>query len=240
MAKLNRFNYKLFARDASSSQLAVIGSLRAGTPTFSTDYEALQALPNYTDGWFGIAMGENSPAIEDMNALQHVESGAIYYLYQMGIPEWHTLTEYPLNAIVNSAGTLYKSLQNLNVGHALSETAWWAVWSQPLNVVNFGPGTGDYSILPGQSYVRVNAVGGSGGVVLAILPVLANVPLGYKVTVKNVSASSAPGTYLVNLSTGNSGTETIEGVLGPVQLESFPAKEAITLVKVSATNWDVI
>lgn len=240
MAKTARFNYKVFAAQASLDQMGVVGSLRAGAPAYSLDPEDIQSLINYEQGWFAVSMGDNSPCMEDQNGIQHVNSKAVFYLYEMGIPEWNAETEYQLNSFVNLDGVLFISLQNVNIGHAVAEGAWWARWSQPRNVVNYGPGTGDWSVAKGVNTARVNCTGAPGGVATTILPPMGDLPIGYRVTVKNISTSAVADALVIKLITGNSGTETIDGVLGDVFLDCFPSKEFITLEKGSALNWDIV
>lgn len=48
-------------------------------------------------------------------------------------------TTYPINKIVYVSGVLYKSLQNSNTGHSVSDGAWWlTVGAGELNGINVG------------------------------------------------------------------------------------------------------
>lgn len=127
MAKLPRVLQKIFGSSAGPNQIAKFGSLQAGTPVYTTDPLLIQGLSNYLGGWFSGVIGNNSPAIEDMNALFYLFSYQLAYIMQQGVPEWDATTTYYIGGIVNDGtGTLYRSLQNTNLNHATSDGAWWA------------------------------------------------------------------------------------------------------------------
>lgn len=104
MAKLNRVTQKVFGSNAGFHQVAQFGSLFAGTPTFTTDLSTIQALSNYLVGWYEAAIGGNSPAIQDMNALFYLITSQMAYQFQEGIPEWDASTTYYKGSMVNVPG----------------------------------------------------------------------------------------------------------------------------------------
>lgn len=136
MAKIIRKNQKIFGLNATTGQMKQFGSLAAGTPINATDVEIIQALSQFTDGWYAAVMGGNSPAIQDRNALDHVLSYQLAYLMQAGVAEWDDATTYYIGSLVNDAGTLYFSLQDNNLNHGVSDDAWWT----PLISVEEGNG----------------------------------------------------------------------------------------------------
>lgn len=129
MAKIPRATQLIFGSSAAINQIAEFGSLAAGTPTLYSGSTAtvanIQALSNFLTGWFGAILGSNSPAIEDMNALFYLVTAQLAYGFQAGIPEWDAGTTYYIGSMVNSAGTIYMSLQNTNINNAVTNGAYW-------------------------------------------------------------------------------------------------------------------
>lgn len=117
MAKILRKNMKIFGSNAGPQQLGVFGSLAAGLPAFSTDPETIQSLSNYETGWYGAILGNNSPAIQDMNALQYLFAYQIAYLLQAGIAEWDDATEYFIGNKVTIGLDTYISLTDNNLNN---------------------------------------------------------------------------------------------------------------------------
>lgn len=131
MAKLARVKGKVFAGSAQLSDIGQFGSALAGTPTNTQDVATIQALSAYDEGWnSAVITSRNYPPIEEVNGVLKTISYQACYMLQEGIPEYDSGTEYSNTSIVKSVnGTrldFYISLQNNNVGHALSDTSYWA------------------------------------------------------------------------------------------------------------------
>jgi len=84
-------------------------------------------VPNDTkkqDGW-----GVEKPAYEYMNWLQNRQDTGIAYLFQLGIPEWDSATEYQYASsyatYVQYNGIVYKALQTGTNKNPASETSYW-------------------------------------------------------------------------------------------------------------------
>lgn len=101
MTKITRQTQKIFGSNAGFDQIAQFGSLAAAAPIFTTNVATIQALSNYLTGWFGGVIGQNSPAIEDMNALCYLYAYQLAYLMQAGISEWDSGTTYYTGSLVN-------------------------------------------------------------------------------------------------------------------------------------------
>lgn len=102
MTKITRQTQKIFGSNAGFDQIAQFGSLQAGTPTFTTSIPTIQALSEYLTGWYGAVIGQNSPAIEDMNALCYLYAYQLAYLFQAGVAEWDAGTTYYAGSLVNN------------------------------------------------------------------------------------------------------------------------------------------
>ena len=130
MAKLARVKGKVFAGSAPLNEIGQFGSALAGTPTNTQDVATIQALSAYDEGWnSAVITSRNYPPIEEVNGVLKTISYQTCYMLQEGIPEYDIGTEYSNTSIVKSVnGTrldFYISLQNNNVGHALSDTDYW-------------------------------------------------------------------------------------------------------------------
>ena len=129
MAKIIRKQQKQFGGSASANQIAKFGSLAAAAPERydgAADPDDIQALSQFLDGWFNSVLGSNSPAIEDRNALDYLFAYQLGYLFQQGIPEWETNTEYHIGSLAqDGAGLVYKSITNTNSGNALTDNTKW-------------------------------------------------------------------------------------------------------------------
>lgn len=82
----------------------------------------------WAGGWLGAVLGASKfPAIEDMNAVDNVFSTQIAYILERGIPEYDAGTTYNTGDIARDVGltTLYKSVGDANIGHALNNATYW-------------------------------------------------------------------------------------------------------------------
>lgn len=127
---------KIFGSSAGFQQLSQIGSLAAGSPVYSTDPDVLQALANYIDGWFDVVIGNNSPAIEDMNSLCYLYAYQLAYILQAGIAEWNAGTTYYTGSFVNSGGQLFVSLVDNNLNNAVTDNTKWVSYGVNVSVIN--------------------------------------------------------------------------------------------------------
>lgn len=130
---LTRVTGKVFASDAQAvvGGIGQFGSAKTGTPNPTTDIATIQALQAYLDGWgSAIISSRNYPPIEEVNGVLKTISYQACYLLQEGIPEYDINTEYSNTSIVKSISgnelSFYISLQNNNVGNALTDTTYWS------------------------------------------------------------------------------------------------------------------
>lgn len=130
MAKIARVTQQVFAGTPGFEQVAEFGSLAAGTPVFTNNVATIQSLNAWAVGWFNAVIGNNSPAIEDMNGFCLVVTQQLAYGFQAGVPEWDAGTTYYAGSLVQSAGILYVSLTNTNLNNAVTSTTNWATPTQ--------------------------------------------------------------------------------------------------------------
>lgn len=129
MSKISRITQLIFGSTAGANQMGVFGSLAAGSPTFATNVgtgsNGVQNLGNYLSGWFAAILGENSPAIQDMNSLFWLVTYQLAYLMQEGVAEWDSATTYYTGSLVSSAGSLYISKSDANLNNAVTNGLFW-------------------------------------------------------------------------------------------------------------------
>ena len=169
MAKLQRKTQKVFCGNAEDAeQMAVFGSMKSGTPDYSSDVEELQSV-DYTKGWSKAILSDKAPYLEEMNGVQYGLSYQSAYILQEGIPEYDAGTNYSDTSIVKSVDNdnnivLYHSLVEDNIGNALSdEDSWQRLYittvgyiGQPQITFNFGENVlpNDCIWLEGQALSR--------------------------------------------------------------------------------------
>ncbi len=142
MSKITRAPQKIFGSSAVAGQIKQIGSLAAGSPLTTTDPTTIQALTNYLTGWFGVVLGSNSPAIEDMNALCYLFAYQLAYGFQAGIAEWEAATTYYTGSFAqNGNGVPYVSAIDTNLNQAVTDRTKWLPANPAYDVV-VGAGVG--------------------------------------------------------------------------------------------------
>lgn len=156
MAKITRVLQKIFGSTANAGEIGKFGSLAAGSPTTTTDPAVIQSLSNYLDGWYAATVGQNSPAIQDVNALDFLWSRQLAYLFQAGISEWETGTTYYTGSLALSptTGLLYQSKTDNNQGNALTNTTNWRIFQNVDVVVKWSTSVSSVASGGGNSTVK--------------------------------------------------------------------------------------
>lgn len=129
MARISRKNQKVFAGQAAADQIAVFGSMKTGTPVYSSDLDSLQSA-EYEEGWADAILADKAPYLEEMNGVQYGLSSQIAYILQQGLAvEYDAATTYYKGSVVAVISgtdiTFYKSITDNNTGNPVSDTANW-------------------------------------------------------------------------------------------------------------------
>lgn len=128
MTPLTRQTQKVFAGNANGDMLAVFGTMKTGTPQYSSNIETLQST-TYSQGWSDAILDDKAPYLEEMNGVQYGFSYQLAYILQEGAFEYDSETEYSNTSIVksveNGVFAIYLSLQNGNIGNPLTNTSYW-------------------------------------------------------------------------------------------------------------------
>lgn len=224
MSKIARITQKIFGSTAGLNRRAEIGSLAAGSPTFTTDPTVMQSLPNFLQGMDGIVIGNNSPAIQDLTSLFYVLTYQLAYLLQSGAAEWDAGTTYFQGSIVNgNSGVLFFSRTDNNLNNALTDPANWQIVGQIADQISAAR-----TITAFDDLIRYDT---NGGPITQALPSCASIPIGKKLIFKNIGSSG-------NLLTLTS-TDTIDGLANIALQGSSTVREAVTLSN-SGLVWFII
>lgn len=141
MAKIVRVQQKQFGLTGPSGDFGIFGSKANPPQQFSADPLAIQSLPAFQIGWGASIIGNYEPPMEDMNSLFLLAFRQICYLFQEGIPEWETNTNYFTGSIVKLNSVIYNSLVDNNQGVNPS-TDNGNNWQQGFGGINGGVPTG--------------------------------------------------------------------------------------------------
>lgn len=202
MAKIDRRTQKIFGSAAAAGEIGVIGSFAAGSPSYSTDPQNIQALSQYLGGWYDVVVGQNSPAIQDMNALDYLITRQLAYLFQAGISEWDGSTVYYTGSwAADSSGNLYVSLTDNNTGNLLANNNYWRPYGGATSF--YGSSSSPYQ-LSAKDNGSIFVINTSAAFTIR-LPIASN---GFKFTVKDGSGLSATN----NITVQRNGSESIEGL----------------------------
>lgn len=224
MSKITRFTQKIFGSTAGIGQIGILGSLAQGSPAYTVDPATAQSLSNFNDGWYSAVVGENSPAIQDVNSLDFVITSQLAYMLQAGIPEWDSGTTYYIGSIAQDGlGNLYVSLQDNNTGNALSSSSFWGNSSGATRTV-----TANTTVLISDGYIRSNSTSGN---LVMTLPAVASTALGKTIRIKDVGTGSHSTSVVGHSSELIDGNNTYSSALNQY--------DSVTLFN-TGTGWDVI
>lgn len=162
MAKLTRVLQKIFGSTAGVNGITEYGSTAGGATNYTTDPLVMQSA-RFLTGILGGVLGgtKRLPVAEDHNAINFVVTRQLAYLFQEGIPEYDSTTEYFQKSIVKKTGTyeLYGSLVNSNTGNALPAAVSDANWTYLGVLTNLAAAitqlTGEATAGPGSGSVPI-------------------------------------------------------------------------------------
>jgi len=111
MGILTRVKQKIFGDTGDPSQFGKIGSEAAGSPATTKDLALIQSLSQYLSGLYAITGNAlELPRIEDINALYFLITTQLAYMFQAGVAEYDSTTDYFANiSFVTEGGVIYVS-----------------------------------------------------------------------------------------------------------------------------------
>lgn len=126
---LSRKYQKIFGKNAVSTDLSIVGSKMAGNIQYDTDIETLQSLSNWETGMRAIVSNSDAPYLQDHNSLFYVITTQLAYLFQAGIAEWNSQTEYVDNrSLVLKSGKIYLAIGNSTNVEPEVTIGWESSW----------------------------------------------------------------------------------------------------------------
>ena len=128
MAKITRKTQKIFADSAAASQITVFGSIKENSPNppdYSKDPDLIQSN-EFMQGWTGATQDDYAPYRQDMNAIQYLVTRQLAYLFQAGIPEYDSSTQYYANcSFCQINGVVYLCIQDALNKLPTTEPTYW-------------------------------------------------------------------------------------------------------------------
>ena len=129
MALLNRVFQKIFGKSADSNDMGVVGSKANNSPQTSKDIATIQSLSNWESGMRNIVSTSNAPYLQDHNSLFYVITYQLAYLFQAGIAEWNSSTEYfSGRSVVLRSGKVYIATANSTGVEPEVTSGWESSW----------------------------------------------------------------------------------------------------------------
>lgn len=221
MAKITRKFQRIFTGDVpANNNVAQFGSLKAGTPNYSSDPDVIQNLSAWGAGWSAATVNNSAPALQDMNSLFYVLSRQLAYLMQTGISEYNATTVYYVGSLAyDGTGNVYKCLADDTTNISFSDTTKWILWkSDKVNSVS-----AVYSAAYDDHIIRAT---GSSAFTITI-PQAVSINVGRKYTIKSVS------TALITVSA--SGGSLIDGSAS-ISLSQYSSVDLVS----NGTGWDIV
>lgn len=118
MSILTRAKQIIFGDSGGTGEFGQIGSKAAGAPATTKDLTVMQSLTEYLQGLNAIVSDQGTsvlPYLEDMNSLFFLTTSQLAYLFQSGVPEWDTDTDYyEFVSIVQDEGLLWLSISGVD------------------------------------------------------------------------------------------------------------------------------
>lgn len=125
MALLDRVFQKIFGKSADSNDMGIVGSKANNNPQTSKDIAEIQSLSNWESGMRNIVSTSNAPYLQDHNSLFYVITSQLAYLFQAGIAEWESQTEYfSGKSVVLRSGKVYIAIAD-SIGFEPEVTSGW-------------------------------------------------------------------------------------------------------------------
>lgn len=126
MPKITKKSQRVFCADVPANNVvSQFGSLKAGSPNYSSDPAVIQNLPAWGSGWSGAVVANSAPALQDLNSLFYVITRQLGYLVQTGVAEWDASTVYYIGSLAQSGnGILMVSIADDHSAPLTDVTKW--------------------------------------------------------------------------------------------------------------------
>lgn len=149
MAKIERKTQKIFANNTSANQITAFGTAKNTSPEFTTDVAEIQT-DIYLQGWSPSLVSDLAPFMQDSNALWYMATKQLSYLFQEGIAEWDSETEYHKGSLVKITDgiycNIYKSIVDNNIAHLTNDATYWSLYIADSNMAHYPIGDLRFSL----------------------------------------------------------------------------------------------
>ncbi|MBO7692690.1 MAG: hypothetical protein J6T10_08700 [Methanobrevibacter sp.] len=127
MAKYNRPNGRVFG--SSATNIGKFGSGQDNNPQYASNpNDATGDGTHWEDGWNGAVVSQapyTAPYVEDMNAVNYVNSYNSAYLLQRGIAEYSATEEYQKDSLCTYNSEIWMCKLDNTVGQTPAEGTYW-------------------------------------------------------------------------------------------------------------------
>lgn len=125
---LDRKYQKIFGGSLTpTGNISVYGTKKEGNVSYSDNLDLIQSN-NWLLGMIGGTSQDKAPYLQDLNGIFYTITKQLAYIFQAGIPEWESQTEYFANkSFVSYGGNIYIALQDNTNKQPNTELAYWQV-----------------------------------------------------------------------------------------------------------------
>lgn len=134
---LDRKYQKIFGGSLTpTGNISVYGTKKEGNVSYSDNLDLIQSN-NWLLGMIGGTSSDKAPYLQDLNGIFYTITKQLAYIFQAGIPEWESQTEYFANkSFVSYGGNIYIALQDNTNKQPNTELAYWQVVNKDIFLNN--------------------------------------------------------------------------------------------------------
>ena len=123
---LDRKYQKIFGGSLTpTGNISVYGTKKEGNVSYSDNLDVIQSN-NWLLGMIGGTSQDKAPYLQDLNGIFYTITKQLAYIFQAGIPEWESQTEYFANkSFVSYGGDIYVATQNNTNEQPSANSSYW-------------------------------------------------------------------------------------------------------------------
>ena len=123
---LDRKYQKIFGGSLTpTGNISVYGTKKEGNVSYSDNLDLIQSN-NWLLGMLGGTSSDKAPYLQDLNGIFYTITKQLAYIFQAGISEWDSQTEYVANkSFVSYGGDIYVATQNNTNQQPSANSSYW-------------------------------------------------------------------------------------------------------------------
>ncbi len=123
---LDRKYQKIFGGSLTpTGNISVYGTKKEGNVSYSDNLDLIQSN-NWLLGMLGGTSSDKAPYLQDLNGIFYTITKQLAYIFQAGISEWDSQTEYVANkSFVSYGGDIYVAAQNNTNEQPSANSSYW-------------------------------------------------------------------------------------------------------------------